>query len=162
MQSRRTHTHTLTHSVALLERAHITHTQCLPKSAHDAKDSVQQKKKKCKTYRVSRLTHYTFHCAIIPLKAAQRRGGGKGSWIELNWVSLCRSTWLTFMSSELCDKLEQHPIKMRVLLKKLKYTHWHTHTHTHTQTHIDRYSQCDGCQIYWVTHNLKKNTSKVD
>lgn len=129
---------------------------------------MQQQKKKCKTYRVSRLTHYTFHCAIIPLKAAQRKRKGRGrgrwgvSWIELNWVSLCRSTWLTFMSSELCDKLEQHPIKMRVLLKKLKYsyTHWHTHTHVQADTH--RYSQCDGCQIYWVTHNLKKNTSKVD
>lgn len=88
----------------------ITHTQRLPKSAHREREiaaaaaeiatSCQELKAAAKR-RVSRLTHYTFHCAIIPLKGTRghetgRAGGGgggdagagaRGHRIELNWVS---------------------------------------------------------------------------
>lgn len=94
--------------LALLECAHITHTQCLPKSAHDAKDSVQQKKK-CKTYRVSRLTHYTFHCAIIPLKAAQRTQ--RGEWRGGGGRELDRAQLGQFMQVDLADIYEQRAVR---------------------------------------------------
>lgn len=138
-----TYTHTLTHSVDRMTLSSVRTCTHYAYAVSAKKRTWRQGQCAAAEEEVQNLQSVeadALHVSLRnnPIKGSpekEKRKGerrGKGSWIELNWVSLCRSTWLTFMSSELCDKLEQHPIKMRVLLKKLKYTHWHTHTRRHT------------------------------